>query len=86
MSDLLKSLLIQLIISAVIIFPIWFGISIYNKHVHENDINTYNNGICECSGHYEFINKTHGKIHSEEYVFQCDSCNKIIIFYTNPLE
>lgn len=85
MKDLLESLLIALVITGIIIAPIWFGSSICNKHLHENDINKYNNGICECGGHYEFINKTRGSIHSEEYVFQCDSCNKIIEFYTNPL-
>lgn len=84
MSDLLETIG-GLIFLAVITAGICFGIIIHSKHVHENDINTYNNGICECGGNYEFINYTQG-YGNQAYVFQCDSCNKIVTFKTNPIE
>ena len=86
MKDLLESLLISLLICLIILAITNGVIYILTKYEHEKDINVYNNGICECGGNYEFINKTRGSIHMEEYVFQCDSCNKIIEFMTNPLE
>lgn len=82
MRDLLESLLICLVITVIIIVPT----IIWAEHEHKNDINTYNNGICECGGHYEFINKTHIYMDRGEYVFQCDTCNKIVEFKTNPIE
>jgi len=85
MSDLLEDLLISLVITVVIIAVILFGCNIHYKHAHENDIKAYNNGICECGGNYKFINYTDGQIR-DTFVFQCDSCNKIVGFETNPLE
>lgn len=85
MSDLLESLLIFLVIIVIIIAPAIIVGNICVKHEHEKDINTYNNGICECGGNYKFINYTDGHIR-DTFVFQCDSCNKIVGFRTNPLE
>lgn len=70
--DKVKTVLIFLgiIITVIIlIFALIFAL-------HNSDEKKYNNGICECGGHYEFTAVGGGKMTS--YVFECDKCHRVI--------
>ena len=45
---------------------------------HNNDIKTYNNGICStCGGTYEFLTVV-GHHATTNYVYKCKNCNELI--------
>jgi len=47
------------------------------------DIKTYNNGICQCGGHYELVEHSYRPTHPTEYIYQCNNCKSIIILKYN---
>ena len=50
------------------------------KCVNEHDEKLWNNGYCECGGHFEYEQAV-GHQYSTTYIYTCDSCGKHIEIY-----
>lgn len=50
-----------------------FGINLE----HSSDIKNYNDGVCSCGGHYEFVNASRWRS-STTYYYECDICGHVL--------
>jgi len=66
--------IIQIILSIAIIVGIIMGTV---KCVEDHDKKAWNNGYCECGGHFEYEQAV-GHQYGTSYVYTCDSCGKHI--------
>jgi len=66
--------IIQIIISIVFILGLIIGAVKCSK---EQDEKEWNNGYCECGGHFEYEQAV-GHQYSTSYIYKCDSCGKHI--------
>ena len=66
--------IIQIIISIVFILGLIIGAVKCSK---EQDEKEWNNGYCECGGHFEYKQAV-GHNYRTSYIYECDSCGKHI--------
>jgi hypothetical protein len=69
--------LIQVIIGAVFIIALVIGLV---KCSMNKDEKTWNNGCCECGGHWKYEQAV-GHQYRTSYIYKCDKCGKHIELY-----
>lgn len=65
---------IQIILLLVFILGLIIGMVKCSK---EHDEKEWNNGYCECGGHFEYEQAV-GHQYRTSYIYECDSCGKHI--------
>lgn len=67
-------LLLEIIAGCIAIFAIGLGVT---KCTNERYEAIWNNGYCECGGHWAYEQAV-GHIYHTTYVYHCDTCGKRI--------
>lgn len=73
MKDTVRDI-IQIILVIVIFCGVIIGVVRCSKEQEEKE---WNNGYCECGGHFEYEQAV-GHQYTTSYIYRCDSCGKII--------
>lgn len=66
--------IIQLILSIAFLAGIIIGVVKCSKEQEEKE---WNNGYCECGGHFEYEQAV-GHQYRTSYIYKCDSCGRRI--------
>lgn len=73
MKDTVRDI-IRIILGSIFILGMIYGVV---KCSNDQEDKKWNNGYCECGGHYEYQQAV-GHQYTTSYIYQCDSCGKII--------
>lgn len=77
----MKDNILKGFITTILLFAIIGSIWLIGQIQINGERRIYNNGVCYCGGHYEFISasthKTAGS-HSTTYIYMCDNCQNIL--------
>lgn len=76
MEDTVATIIIDTVLIIGLIAVIIFAV----KCSHNQDLQTWNNGYCECGGHYEY-GQAVGHAYRTSYIYKCDKCGKVVEFY-----
>lgn len=73
MKSVLRGIFWGTLIFALVVAIVYWGA----KMDEETEAKRWNNGVCECSGHYQLfdIEKTKGY---EYYYYKCDKCDNVL--------
>lgn len=67
-------IILRIILGSIFILGVIYGAV---KCSNDQEEKEWNNGYCECGGHYEYQQAV-GHQYKTSYIYECDSCGKII--------
>lgn len=62
------------ILAIVICCGIFFGFGCMFGQEHTNDVDKFNNGVCQCGGEYRMSGATRTRMGSETFYYTCQDC------------
>lgn len=67
---------LAVVLSCICIFGLVSSIGITNQA--KADIDSWNNGYCQCGTHWKLVDIVYAKFDGYSYYYQCDNCFNII--------